>query len=127
MASLRGFGTYIITGYSFPIRNFPFPIFPIRISSPHDLRGEEMASMKDSISPETQTPGPVIFGAGSRHIRAAANDAGFYPGRVTMKVALSPGTLSAWILPRWASTMVLAMARPRPLPAISWLWETSSR
>ena len=41
--------------------------------------------------------------------------------------AYLPGTLSAQILPLWASTILRAMARPRPLPVISLLWEVSSR
>src|SRR5207247_1236662 len=37
-------------------------------------------------------------------------------GRRTVTVVPSPSTLSTAMLPRWASTICLTLARPRPLP-----------
>ena len=43
----------------------------------------------------------------------------FHEGRVTMMLVPSSKTLSAFTPPPWASTMCLAMARPRPVPPSS--------
>ena len=40
---------------------------------------------------------------------------GVPPGRRTVKVALVPGWLAASMVPPWASTMALEIARPRPV------------
>ena len=77
----------------------------------------------DAVYPEFATVYPGFgavypgFGAGYPGF-GGTQECGFWPvheGSLTVKVLPTPGWLETSMLPPWASTMALQIARPRPL------------